>query len=150
MFSGTAAGCSQEWVGISTQTVRSLLTQTKAQITKSLTRSTNDLVIPSFSVLLIIRSKQDLSSSTIDRVSKNNQKRNAQPAPKKPFPAGSRKIIVQPPGQYSTSSLPLEKRDLSREQQSPLIPPPSCCQRELPHCRSQQGIRCSFAGTNFV
>lgn len=46
-----------------------------------------------------IRSKQDFGSSIIDHVSKNNQKKNAQLAPKKPFPTKpfrSREIIAQP------------------------------------------------------
>lgn len=155
MFTGTAAGCSCLFplycrgLGSPHKRVRILLTQSKAWITKSLIRNTSDLVIPSFSVLLIIRSKQDFDSSTIDHVSKNNQKKNAQPAPKKPCPAKpfrSREIIAQPPSQYSTSSLPPEERNPS---QTPL-PPPLASRGNCLAAGALQGTRHSFSGTNCV
>lgn len=158
MFTRTSAGCSCLFppyckeLGSLHKRVRSLLTQSKAWITKGLVRNTSDLVIPSLSVLLIIRSKQDFGSSTIDHVSENNQKKNAQPAPKKPCPAKpfrSREIIAQPLSQYSTSSLPPEERNLSQEQQSPL-PPPLASRGNYLTEGALQGTRHSFSGTNWV
>lgn len=158
MFTGTAASCLCLFplyckeLGSLHKRVRSLLTQSKAWITKGLVRNTTDLVIQSLSVLLIIRSKQDFGSSTIDHVSENNQKKNAQPAPKKPCPAKpfrSREIIAQPLSQYSTSSLPPEERNLSQEQQSPL-PPPLVPRGNCLTAGALQGTRHSFSGTNWV
>lgn len=96
-------------------------------------------MIPSSPALVIIRSKQDFGSSTIDHVSKNNQRKNARPAPKKPCPAKpfrSREIVAQPPSQYFHLLSPSWE---IRPRSSRAPSTSSCFQKEQAHCRSLAG-----------
>lgn len=58
-------------------------------------------------------------------------------------------VYCTSPGQYCSSSLPPEKRNVSQEQQSPLTPPLASRGSHLT-AGALQGIRCSFSGTNCV
>lgn len=106
--------------------MRNLLTQTKAWTTKGLIRNTSDLVILGFSGLLIIRSKQDFGSSTIDHVSKNRNgcaEKNAQPAPQKAFPAKpfrSREFTAQAQANIAPPLSLLRKETCPRSSRAPL------------------------------
>lgn len=85
-------------------------------------------------MLLIIRSKQNFGSSSIDHVSKTRKGLAESWLCRKECTASSSKAFsckalqelgdyCTTPGQHSTSSLPPAKRNLSQEQQSPLTPP---------------------------
>lgn len=122
MFTGTAAGSSLQGLGSPHKWWENLPTQTKAG-----SQSTADLVAPSFSVLLIIRSQQDFGSSTTDQISKPRNgcaEQNAQPAPQRLF-LSCRALQEQgdhctTPGQHCSSSLPPENRNPPRSSRAPL------------------------------
>lgn len=126
MFTGTAAGSSQ---------LPSPLLQGLGSLQKWWEKSPNSdqgritkhswPCVPSFSVLLIIRSKQDFGSSTIDHVSKpemvvQNRMHNQLLQGFSCRALQEQGDHCTTPGQHCSSSLPPEKRNPPRSSRAPL------------------------------